>query len=85
MRSPERNEKAAHPYRAAFGEGASLNTLFLFPASSKSLLLPFLQKRKAAFGEGVAVFALFLIPAPLKVFCLLFFRKVRRLLGKESL
>ena len=32
---------------AAFGEGASLNTLFLFPVPSKSLLLPFLQKRES--------------------------------------
>ncbi|MBQ4298179.1 MAG: hypothetical protein II771_07780, partial [Clostridia bacterium] len=54
------------PYRAAFGEGASLNTLFLFPTPSKSLLPTFLQKSTAAFGEGASLNTLFLLPASFK-------------------
>ena len=38
--------------RRLLGEGASLNTLSLFPAPSKSLLLPFLQKRKGFSFSG---------------------------------
>ena len=81
MRSPEREKKAGHPYRPAFGEGVSVFAFCLLPAPSKSLLPTFLQKSTAAFGEGVSVFALCLLPAPSKSLLRTFLQKRKAAFG----